>query len=154
MTAQLGFGVTITVARDAGCRDLLAPSIEQDENDPLASRGATHLLVLVKRTFAIPPTTLRFATTLFGSASDERTFIIRMIRTGVAEVVNVDPARAEQVFFASAWQTVLRTLSLDMPVRVWPLSVGLLLATAGALLVTFMRWRGAGAMISGADRSL
>jgi len=152
--AQLLSGLTNTAGRDAGRRDLLSPRIENDENDPRSARGATHLLVLVKQSFATEPISLRFATKLFGIASDERKFVIRTNRAGVTEVGIVDPARVERVFFASAWQTVVRTLSLDTPVRVWPLTGGLLLASAGAVLGVFVRRRGPAPMIPGAGRNL
>lgn len=109
---QLDAGIAIANGGEAGRRDLLQPSVELDERDTRAS--GTHLLVLVKQSFAAVPTTVRFRIALFGRGNDEQRFIVRASGAGAPEVAIVTSTDASHEFFASMPVVVAR---LFAPVR-------------------------------------
>ncbi len=111
--AQLDAGIRISSARDAGTRALLLPSVEFDEADSLAVHGGTHLLVLVRQSFAAVPATLQLGLTLFGVAADEQQFIIKATKPGGApEVAIIARSGVSHEFFAPPPRVVVAMASL------------------------------------------
>ena len=98
--AQLDAGITIASVGDAGRRDLLLPSVELEESDTPAAAGGTHLLVLVRQTFRTAPHRVQLQLSLFGTAPDEREFIITARDHGAPEVAVLRVDGATHVFFA------------------------------------------------------
>lgn len=100
LVAQLSAGIDISTASDRGRRDLVLPSVELDESDPLSAVGATHLLVLVRQSFSSVPQHVRLQLTLFGTAPDEHEFIVKATANGAPEVAVLRATAATHEFFA------------------------------------------------------
>lgn len=111
--AQLDAGIHIASARDAGTRALLLPTVELDEGDSLAVHGGTHLLVLVRQSFAAVPSTIQLGLTLFGEAADEQQFIIKAtVPGGAPEVAILTRGAQSHEFFAPLPRVVVAMASL------------------------------------------
>jgi len=90
----------------AGRLDLVMPTVEADERDSLSTAGSTHMLVLMKSTFAAPPLALRVSTDLFGTAASERQLTLKATRGADVEAVILTPTRASHAFFRPAWRVL------------------------------------------------
>ncbi|MCC7054513.1 MAG: hypothetical protein IT355_14685 [Gemmatimonadaceae bacterium] len=98
---ELDAGITIRSDGTAGRRDLLLPSVAIDEGDPLAARGGTHLLVLVRQSFDTAPGTVQLRLSLFGRIAAEREFLVKALHRGTGpEVAIITPADAMHDYFA------------------------------------------------------
>lgn len=72
---------------------------EAGVNEPLASIGAQHFLVLMKWTWTSDSPRLRLHFNLFGTASTEQQFTIKILRDQQSEVAILSPHHAEHVLF-------------------------------------------------------
>ncbi len=97
---QLDAGILITNGHEPGRRDLLLPNVEFDETDTLAANGGTHLLVLVRQSFAVVPTALRLELRLFGPALDERSYLVKATAQGRPEVAMLTRDIPSHLFFS------------------------------------------------------
>jgi len=89
--------------------------VELEESDTLAAAGGTHLLVLVRQTFRTAPHRVQLQLSLFGTAPDEREFIITARDHGAPEVAVLRVDRATHAFFAPVRLRFTSRLGLLMP---------------------------------------
>jgi len=99
--AQLTRAVRFFNGDVAGRLDLVMPMVEQDERDSTSMAGSTHVLVLMKSTFAAPPTALRLETELFGSAASEQQLTFKATRGADTEAAILTPRNSTHAFFRS-----------------------------------------------------
>jgi hydrogenase/urease accessory protein HupE len=100
---QLGARFQFFNATQHGRLDLVMPMVEPDERDSTSLAGSTHVLVLMKSTFDVPPTALRVTTDLFGPAANERQLTLKATRGADIEAVVLTPARSTHAFFRAPW---------------------------------------------------
>ena len=86
---------------DHGTRDFQQLSVELVENDPASNGGGTHLLVLVKQSFATVPLQLRIYTDLFGPNGSEQQLAIKAMHDSVTEMAIVRARHPAHQFFQS-----------------------------------------------------
>jgi hypothetical protein len=99
LQAQLSRRFQVLAGNGAGRLDFVMPMVEHGDTS-----SSTHVLVLMKTTFAEPPQALSLRTDLFGSAAGERKLTIKAIRDGRSEVSVLTPRQASHAFFRSPWQ--------------------------------------------------
>ncbi len=92
---QLGNG------SDTGTRDFLQLSVELVENDPASAAGGTHVLVLVKQSFADVPRQLHIHTDLFGPHGAEQQLAVKAMYDGEAEMAVLRSRHPDHQFFQS-----------------------------------------------------
>ena len=98
---QLDAGITISSDGVSGRRELLLPSVAIEEGDSLASRGGTHLLVLVRQAFDAAPGTVQLRLSLFGRSAAEREFLVKALHRGSdPEVAILTPGDTTHDYFA------------------------------------------------------
>jgi hydrogenase/urease accessory protein HupE len=96
---QVSSRLQLRNGRDPGTRDFLQLSVELVENDPASSGGGTHVLVLVKQSFAAVPQALHISTDLFGSNGAEQQLAVKATHDGVAEMAVLRPRHSGHQFF-------------------------------------------------------
>ncbi len=84
-----------------GRLDLVMPMVEADERDSTSTAGSRHVLVLVKSTFASPPTALRIETELFGVSANEQQLTFKATRGTDTEAAILTPRNNAHAFFRS-----------------------------------------------------
>ena len=99
---------------DPGTRDFLQLSVELVENDSASAGGGTHLLVLVKQTFATTPTQLAIHTDLFGSRSGEQQLAIKAMHDSIAELAVLRARHPDHQFFQSAAHIATQYIALGV----------------------------------------
>ena len=99
---------------DPGTRDFLQLSVELVENDPASAGGGTHLLVLVKQTFATTPTQLAIHTDLFGSRGGEQQLAIKAMHDSIAEMAVLRARRPDHQFFQRPAQVAAQYIALGI----------------------------------------
>lgn len=141
---QITAGITLESGGDTGQRDFVQASLDLEEGDSSAFKGATHLIVLLRQSFVTVPRDVRLAMTLFGAAPDEKAFLIKGTQGGAPEVGILDASRPARLFF--------RPFSLPSGPVGWIGRTGSLLSgppllgvigVAAILLVLSVRRRGA-----------
>jgi hydrogenase/urease accessory protein HupE len=76
--------------------------------------GSTHLLVLMKSTFAAPPNALRMETALFGTAANEQQLTFKATRGTDTEAAILTPSNGTHAFFRAPWQVVRDYIALGV----------------------------------------
>jgi len=88
--------------------------VELVENDPASAGGGTHLLVLVKQTFATTPTQLAIHTDLFGSRGGEQQLAIKAMHDSIAEMAVLRARRPDHQFFQRPAQVAAQYIALGI----------------------------------------
>ena len=99
---------------DPGTRDFLQLSVELVENDSASAGGGTHLLVLVKQTFATTPTQLAIHTDLVGSRGGEQQLAIKAMHESIAEMAVLRARRPDHQFFQRPAQVAAQYIALGI----------------------------------------
>jgi hypothetical protein len=99
VTKQIDAGISLHAGRSDGVRAFLQASLDLEESTSPAG-GATHLIVLLRQSFATVPKDVRLTMTLFGGAPDEQAFLIKATRGGSPEVGVLDASRPARIFFS------------------------------------------------------
>ena len=107
LQALLRRGVRFFNGSEPGRIDLVMPMSDANSHDGPSSAGGTQLLVLMKATFRVPPTALRFETDIFGTAANERQFALTATRGADTAAVVLTPTRHGHRFFVAPWQVAL-----------------------------------------------
>ncbi|MEI6738746.1 MAG: HupE/UreJ family protein [Gemmatimonadaceae bacterium] len=114
LQAELARRVRFTNAGVAGRLDLVMPMSDADERDSSSTAGSTHLLVLMKATFLVPPTALHIDIDMFGTAANEQQLTLKATRGPQAEAAVLTPGRHAHTFFRAPWQIALDYLQLGV----------------------------------------
>ena len=114
LQAALAQRVHFTNAGVAGRLDLLMPMSDADERDSSSTAGSTHVLVLMKATFLVPPTALHIDIDIFGTAANEQQLTLKATRGTLAEAAVLTPGRHAHTFFRAPWQIALDYLRLGV----------------------------------------
>ncbi len=84
--------------------DMVMPMAEPNERDSTSTVGSTHVLVLMKVSFANEPRALRIETDLFGTHASERQLTVKATRGKDTEAVVLRPSHGGHAFFRAPWQ--------------------------------------------------
>ena len=114
LQAQVSSRLQLTNGTDPGTRDFLQLSVELVENDPASAGGGTHLLVLVKHTFASTPTQLAVRTDLFGPHGAEQQLAIKAMHDSIAEMAVLRARRPDHQFFQRPAQVAAQYIALGI----------------------------------------
>ena len=98
---QVSTRLQLSNGTDPGTRDFLQLSVELVEDDPASAGGGTHVLVLVKQSFANTPTHIAIHTDLFGPRGAEQQLAIKAMHDSIAEMAVLRARHPEHEFFQS-----------------------------------------------------
>ena len=99
LLAALDAGIGITSDGAPGRRDLLLPSIDGSAAHSANNESGTHLLVLVRQSFAFVPASVTLRLSLFGTRADESEYLIRATNHGAPEVATLRAGMTDRTFF-------------------------------------------------------
>ncbi|WP_373067872.1 HupE/UreJ family protein [Gemmatimonas sp.] len=99
---------------DPGTREFLQLSVELVENDPDSIGGGTHLLVLVKQSFANVPLQLNIRTDLFGAHGAEQQLAIKAMHDSATEMAVIRARHPDHQFFQSPMHVAAQYTALGM----------------------------------------
>lgn len=111
---QVSSRLRLTNGTDPGSRDFLQLSVELVENDPASAGGGTHVLVLVKQSFATVPAHLAIHTDLFGATGPEQQLAIKAMLEGSAEMAVLRARHPDHTFFEPPAQVATRYTALGI----------------------------------------
>jgi len=96
---QISSRLQLRNGTDPGTREFLQLSVELVENDPASAGGGTHLLLLVKHSFAHVPLQLNIRTDLFGQHGAEQQLSIKAMHDSAAEMAVLRARHPDHQFF-------------------------------------------------------